>query len=123
VLIDADCAHFGDPAVDVAAVHAAIGLRLAAHCRLAAEYAACWDAFHRSYAAHVVWEMSDRVEARAATLIPALALAAIEGGRVAGLATATDAGRAARDTAHDLLLAPPERLDALRDAWLDALAR
>jgi Ser/Thr protein kinase RdoA (MazF antagonist) len=121
MLIDADCAHFGDPAIDVAAVLAAIGLRLAAHCRLRAEYAACWDAFHRSYAAHVVWEMSDRVEARAAALIPALALAAIEAENAAGLARETDAGRAARDTARDLLHAPPERLDTLRDAWLDAL--
>jgi tRNA A-37 threonylcarbamoyl transferase component Bud32 len=121
VLIDADCAHFGDPAVDVAATLAALGLRLAAHCRLRADYAACWDAFHRSYAAHVVWEMADRVEARAAALIPALALAAIEAGSVAGLTAATDAGRAARDAARNLLLAPPQRLDAVRDAWLDAL--
>jgi aminoglycoside phosphotransferase (APT) family kinase protein len=122
VLIDADCAHFGDPAVDVAAVLAALGVRSAAHCRLRAEYAACWDAFHRSYAAHVVWEMADRVEARAAALVPALALAAIEAGSVAGLAIETDAGRAARDAARELLLAPPGRLDALREAWLDALA-
>ncbi|HSD44890.1 MAG TPA: aminoglycoside phosphotransferase family protein [Burkholderiales bacterium] len=122
VLIDADCAHFGDPAIDVATVLAALGLRLVAHCRLRAEYAACWDAFHGSYSAHVVWEMADRIEARAAALIPALALAAIEAGTVAGLAAATGAGRAARDAARDLLLAPPERLDALRDAWLNALA-
>jgi tRNA A-37 threonylcarbamoyl transferase component Bud32 len=122
VLIDADCAHYGDPAVDVATVLAALCMRMAGHCRLRAEYSACWDAFHRSYVAHVVWEMPDRIEARAAVLIPALALAAIEGGAVAGLDGSSDAGRAARDAARGLLLAPPARLDALRDAWLDALA-
>ena len=122
VLLDADCAHYGDPAADVAAVLAALCVRMAGHCRLRAEYSASWDAFHRSYAAHAVWELPDRIEARAAALIPAFVLAAIEAGSVAGLADGSDAGRAARDAAHDLLLAPPARLDALRDAWLDALA-
>jgi tRNA A-37 threonylcarbamoyl transferase component Bud32 len=122
VLLDADCAHYGDPAVDVAAVLAALCVRMAGHCRLRAEYSACWDAFHRSYAAHVVWEMPDRIEARAAALIPAFALVAIEAGSVAGLAVGSDLGRLARDAARGLLLAPPPRLDALRDAWLDALA-
>lgn len=122
VLIDADCAHHGDPAVDVAAVLAAFCVRIAGHCRLRAEYAACWEAFHRSYAAHVVWEITDRIEARVAALVPALVLGAIESGTVAGFDGASAAGRAARDAARELLLAPPGRLGALRDAWLDAFA-
>jgi aminoglycoside phosphotransferase (APT) family kinase protein len=122
VLIDADCAHYGDPAFDVASMLAALLVRMAAHCRLRTEYAACWDAFHRSYAVHVTWEMTERAEARAAALIPALALAAIESDPGCGLDSASDEGRRARDAARQLLLAPTARPDGLRDAWLDALA-
>jgi len=122
VLIDADCAHYGDPAVDVATLLAALWVRMASHCRLRAEYAACWDAFHCSYAAHVTWEMPERVEARATALIPALGLTALESVPFAGLDDASGVRPSVRAVARDLLIAPPGNLDALRDAWLDALA-
>ncbi len=122
VLVDADCAHYGDPAVDVATLLAALWVRMATHCRLRAEYTACWDAFHRSYAAHVTWEMPERAGARAAALIPALGLAALESAPFAGFDDACSGRPSALDVARSLLLAPPAGLDALRDAWLDALA-
>ncbi len=122
VLVDADCAHYGDPAVDVATLLAALWVRMATHCRLRAEYTACWDAFHRSYAAHITWEMPERAGARAAALIPALALAALESAPFAGFDDASAGRPSAHAVARSLLLAPPAGLDALRDAWLDALA-
>ena len=122
VLVDADCAHYGDPAVDVATLLAALWVRMATHCRLRAEYTACWDAFHRSYAAHVTWEMPERAGARAAALIPAFGLAAFAAAPFAGLDTASGGRPSARAVARTLLLTPPAGLDALRDAWLDALA-
>jgi tRNA A-37 threonylcarbamoyl transferase component Bud32 len=118
VLIDADCAHYGDPALDVATLLAALWARMATHCRLRAEYAACWDAFNRSYAAHVVWEVPEHLETRAAALVPALGLAALESPPFTGLG---DAERP-RIAARGLLAAPPATLGALRDAWLDAFA-
>jgi aminoglycoside phosphotransferase (APT) family kinase protein len=122
VLVDADCAHYGDPAVDVATLLTALWVRMATHCRLRAEYTACWDAFHRSYAAHVTWEMPERAGARAAALIPAFGLAAFAAAPFAGLDTASGGRPSARTVARTLLLTPPAGLDALRDAWLDALA-
>jgi tRNA A-37 threonylcarbamoyl transferase component Bud32 len=122
VILDADCAHYGDPAVDVATLLAALWVRLATHCRLRTEYAACWDAFHRSYAAHVTWELLERAEARAAALIPVLGLAALQSAPFAGLDDASGARPSVRAVARNLLLAPPAGLDALRDAWLEALA-
>jgi aminoglycoside phosphotransferase (APT) family kinase protein len=122
VLVDADCAHYGDPAVDVATLLAALWVRMATHCRLRSEYTACWDAFHRSYAAHVTWEMPERAGARAAALIPAYGLAAFAAAPSAGLDAAFGARPSVRAVARNLLLAPPATLDALRDAWLDALA-
>jgi aminoglycoside phosphotransferase (APT) family kinase protein len=118
VLIDADCAHYGDPAVDVATLLAALWTRMATHCRLRAEYAGCWDAFHRSYAAHVTWEMPEGLEARAAALVPALGLGALESAPLAGLGGAV---QRARTAACDFVATPPAGLGALRDAWLDVL--
>ncbi len=118
LLIDADCAHYGDPAVDVATLLAALWARMATHWRLRPEYAACWDAFQRSYLAHVVWEVPEHLAARAAALVPALGLAALE---CAPFGALGDAERP-RLAARGLLAAPPAGLGALRDAWLDALA-
>jgi aminoglycoside phosphotransferase (APT) family kinase protein len=122
VLVDADCAHYGDPAVDVATLLAALWVRMATHCRLRGEYTACWDAFHSSYAAHVTWDMPERAGSRAAALIIAFGLAAFAAAPAAGLDAAFGARPSVRAVARNLLLAPPASLDALRDAWLDALA-
>jgi 5-methylthioribose kinase len=116
VLVDAECAHFGDPMVDAASLLASILVRMAAHTQLRADHCACWDAFQGSYLPHVTWEMHENAEARVAALIPAFALAALDTGALAPLVG--DRGRAAL---RGLLLAPPKRLDRLRDAWLDAV--
>jgi tRNA A-37 threonylcarbamoyl transferase component Bud32 len=116
IIVDADCAHYGDPMADAASLLADIMVRLAAHTQRRAEYAACWDAFERSYLPHVTWEMHEHAEARIAALVPAYVLAAIEAGGTASLVEAR--GRAAL---RALLLAPPDRLAPLRAAWLDAV--
>lgn len=117
VLVDAECAHFGDPMVDAASLLAAILVRMAAHTQLRAAYSACWDAFQGSYLPHVTWEMHEHAEARVAALVPAFALAAIDADGSA--APVPDRGRAAL---RAMLLAPPSRLDSLRAAWLDAVS-
>jgi len=119
VLIDADCAHSGDPMFDVAACLAALAVRMAAHRRLRAALATAYDAFHRSYFAHVTWEMPEAAAARAAALVPALLLAGLAATPAAG----GDAQRPAVEAARALLLEPPHRLDDLGRAWLDALTR
>ena len=117
VLVDAECAHFGDPMVDAASLLAAILVRMAAHTQLRTAYGACWDAFQRSYLPHVTWEMHEHAEARIAALVPAFALAAIDAGGAA--AAVSESGRS---TLRAMLLAAPQHLDALRAAWLDAVA-
>ena len=117
VLVDAECAHFGDPMVDAASLLAALLARMAAHTQLRAAYAACWDAFQGSYLPHVTWEMHEHAEARVAALVPAFTLATIDAGGAA--AHVPDRGRAALCA---MLLAAPSRLDALRATWLDAIA-
>ena len=116
VLVDADCAHFGDPMIDAASLLAAILVRMAAHTQHRAAYVACWEAFQRSYLPHVTWEMHEQAEGRACALVPAFALAAIGAGGSASLI-----GERARAALRALLLAPPPRLDTLRATWLDAV--
>jgi tRNA A-37 threonylcarbamoyl transferase component Bud32 len=115
VLIDADCAHSGDAVFDAATCLAALALRMVGHSQLRPDLAETYDAFQRSYLAHVTWEMPEHAEARAAALIPALLLA--------GLAEGAADQRRASDVAHALLLDPPRRVDELCGRWLDALAQ
>ena len=120
VLIDADCAHSGDAIFDAATCLAALALRMVTHCRSRLALANAFDAFHRSYFAHVTWEMPEEAETRTAALVP-LAL-------VAGLAATRETGchedlHRARATAESLLGAPPHRLEELVRLWLDALSR
>lgn len=119
VLLDADCAHFGDPMVDVATLLAGLQVRMAAHTQHRADLAACWDAFQGSYFPHITWEMHEHAEARAAALVPAFTLAALDGAVAPAL---LDAGSPRlRSALQAMLLAPPPRLDTLRAAWLEVI--
>lgn len=84
VLLDAECAWWGDPAFDVAfclnhlllkALAAAPEERPARAQRLSLAAEAWWS----GYAAHISWESSAALHARAAALLPALLLARIDG--------------------------------------------
>ncbi len=78
VLLDAEVAWFGDPAFDLAFClnHLVIkSLVVDAADALAASF----DALASAYRAHVGWEAPGDLEARAATLLPALALARVDG--------------------------------------------
>jgi aminoglycoside phosphotransferase (APT) family kinase protein len=122
VVIDADCATCGDPVFDFATMLAELALWMLWRPRKRAEYAACFDTFQRTYLPHVTWEMTRAAEARTAQLLPALLLAALEtrgGGR--RVVDADDEARA-REAARTLLAEPPQRLDAFRNAWVEAIA-
>lgn len=119
VLIDADCAHSGDPVFDVASALAALALRMVTHCQSRVALVNAFDAFHRSYFAHVIWEMPEEAEARATTLLPVLLVAGLDATR--GVGPAQD-WRRALDAALALLTATPARLEELLRTWLDALS-
>jgi aminoglycoside phosphotransferase (APT) family kinase protein len=84
VLLDAECAWWGDPAFDVAfclnhlllkALVAEPAERSARAQRLSRAAEAWWS----GYVGHVSWEPAAELHARAATLLPALLLARIDG--------------------------------------------
>lgn len=79
VLLDAECAWFGDPAFDVAFCLNHLLLK-AVH--IPQRLLALMDSFatlREAYLARVTWEAPEAVEARIASLLPALALARVDG--------------------------------------------
>lgn len=117
VLIDADCAHYGDPMFDVATCLAALAMRMVAQRELDEALAASFDAFRHSYFAHVTWEIPEHAEARAARLVPVLLAATL-----ANEEFATAGFEPLRAAAREMLAAPPVRLGELADTWRRAVA-
>lgn len=80
VLLDAECAWYGDPAFDVAFLlnHLTIKRRIAKP-TAATALANCASAFLEAYLPYVEWEDDDAFQSRAARLLPVLALARVDG--------------------------------------------
>jgi tRNA A-37 threonylcarbamoyl transferase component Bud32 len=121
VLLDAECAWYGDPAFDLAFCvnhlllksllltgHRAGLLRSAR--TLAEAYVRCVD-----------WEPQPAVEARAASLLPALLLARVDGKSPVEYLTQDRHRRFVRTVASALLRAPAPTVEDVLDAWTTAL--
>jgi aminoglycoside phosphotransferase (APT) family kinase protein len=79
ILLDAECAWFGDPAFDLAFCLNHLLIKRLVVAGAADALAASFDAFASAYLAHVDWEAPAALEARAAALLPVLALARVDG--------------------------------------------
>lgn len=117
VFLDAECAWYGDPAFDLAFCLNHLLLK-----RLAAPAAsdaldACYAALAAAYLAHVGWEAPSALEARAATLLPGLLLARVDGKSPVEYLNAEAQKAAVRAVALPLLSSPPAGLPAVADAW------
>lgn len=117
VLLDAECAWFGDPAFDLAFClnHLAIKARVVADAKPA--LAVSFDRLAAAYLEHVDWEPAEDVERRAARLLCALALARVDGkSPVEYLDESQRAGL--RQAARIALASRPGRVAEARDALL-----
>jgi fructosamine-3-kinase len=115
VLLDAEVAWFGDPAFDLAFClnHLAIKARILPENRQV--LLESFDAFAGAYLARVDWEAAGDLEGRAARLLPALALARVDG--KSPVEYLDDARRASlRAAACGAMLAGDDRLTPVRDA-------
>jgi aminoglycoside phosphotransferase (APT) family kinase protein len=79
VLLDAECAWYGDPAFDVAFCLNHFLLKSAHMPAHAAELMKAYSIFAQAYMAHVDWEPVPTLETRVADLLPGLALARVDG--------------------------------------------
>jgi aminoglycoside phosphotransferase (APT) family kinase protein len=123
VFLDAECAWWGDPAFDLAFCLNHLLLKCLWTPPARAGFLACFDALAQAYLAGVAWEPPAALETRAATLLPGLLLARVDGkSPVEYLTEQADKDRVRR-VARLLLAAPVDRLTAIRRAWEKELER
>lgn len=122
VLLDAECAWYGDPAFDLAFCLNHLLLKCLLAPQAAGALVACFDALAERYMDGVVWEPRRTLEARAAALLPGLLLARVDGKSPVEYLTREEERNMVREVAGRLLLEQPARLVAVRDAWAGALA-
>jgi len=116
VILDAECAWYGDPAFDAAFCLTHLLTKCLWRPSSAQAYLACFDAFTNEYLAHADWEPRAALEARIAQLLAGILLARVDG--KSPLEYLDDAGRAAQRTfARRFVLAPSDSLAAMRAAW------
>ncbi len=123
ILLDAECAWYGDPAFDLAFVLNHMLLKPLWRPQGREAYLACFDALAATYLEGVAWEPRAALEARTAHLLPGLFLARVDGKSPVEYVTDEARRERVRRAARALLLAPVERLDDVRDAWHAELTR
>lgn len=117
VLLDAECAWYGDPAFDVAFCLNHLLLKAAwmpLHLGVLME---SFTAFAAAYFSHVNFEASDELETRVATLLPALTLARVDGKSPVEYLDESARTRI-RAVAVPLLKNPRASLDDVRAIWI-----
>jgi aminoglycoside phosphotransferase (APT) family kinase protein len=114
VFLDAECAWYGDPAFDLAFCLNHLLLKCLWVPRAQARFLACFDAFAAAYLEAFA---RDGVQARAASLLPGLLIARVDGKSPVEYVTGDAQKDRVRRLARTLLLAPPATLAEVRDAW------
>jgi aminoglycoside phosphotransferase (APT) family kinase protein len=119
VVIDAECAWYGDPAFDLAFVLNHLLLKGAWQPQWRDRYLGSYAALVAAYRRHVTWEPWTAVESRAATLLPGLMLARVDGKSPAEYLTASTAA-SAREFARRELSGGTESLAQISARWAKA---
>ena len=120
VLLDAECAWFGDPAFDVAFCINHLLLKTVRSPADGPALTAAAASLIERYAPHVSWEPWESLEQRAATLLPALILARIDGSSPVEYLTDPAVQEVVRRHARALLADPADRLPPLLTGWRDS---
>ena len=117
VLIDAECAWWGDPAFDLAFCLNHLLLKCLWNPPATAAFLASFEVLSRAYREGVDWESAAALEQRAAALLPGLFLARVDGkSPVEYLTDEADKARVRR-VGRALVADPPSRLSSVAAAW------
>lgn len=117
ILLDAECAWYGDPAFDLAFCLNHMLLKCLWRPQWREQYLGCFDALASTYLAHAAWEPRAAIEARVAHLLPGLFLGRVDGKSPAEYLTDARDKERVRRVARRFLLDPVDQLAAIRDAW------
>ena len=121
VLLDPECAFYGDPAFDLAFCLNHLLLKCLWNPSARDGFLNCFQALKDSYLSLVDWEPAAEMEARTARLLPGLFLARIDGKSPVEYITSEEDRDLVRMTARPLLTHPVERLSEVSHAWRNAL--
>jgi aminoglycoside phosphotransferase (APT) family kinase protein len=121
VLLDAECAWWGDPAFDLAFCLNHLLLKCLWTPAAQADFLAGFAVLAETYLAGVDWETRESLERRAAALLPGLLLARVDGKSPVEYLTADSQRDAVRRVARPLLQQPVARLGDISAAWRQGL--
>jgi len=117
VVLDAECAWYGDPAFDLAFVLNHLLLKGIWRPQWRADYAAMARKLTAAYRPHVTWEPWAALDVRTAALLPGLMLARIDGKSPVEYITDERDKDAVRTFARTHLARPAPALEQLVHAW------
>jgi aminoglycoside phosphotransferase (APT) family kinase protein len=117
VILDAECAWYGDPAFDLAFVLNHLLLKGVWKPHWRSGYLHLFDVLVDAYRRHVAWEPWPALDLRAAALLPGLLLGRVDGKSPAEYLTGADDQAAVRAFAGARLATPTTSLAALAADW------
>ena len=123
VLLDAECAWWGDPAFDLAFCLNHLLLKGLWNPEARHRLLAAFAALAQAYLGGVDWEPPQALERRAAALLPGLLLARVDGKSPVEYLTHGAQRDTVRRVARPLLQHPPARLADINAAWRQELDR
>jgi len=122
VLLDAECAVWGDPAFDLAFCLNHLLLKCLWTPTASAGFLACFGQLAQAYLDGVDWEPRDEVERRAARLLPGLLLARVDGKSPVEYLVDEAQRQTVRRAAWRLLVDPVDRLKDVARVWRREIA-
>ena len=117
VILDAECAWYGDPAFDVAFLLNHLVLKSALYPQRSAAHRAMSGALVEGYRAHVHWEPWEKLETRIARLLPGLMLARVDGKSPVEYLVGNPGSEVVRTFARGCLMRSVTSLDDVLDAF------
>ncbi len=118
VFLDAECAWYGDPAFDLAFCLNHLLLKCLWVPPSRHDFLACFDTLYRAYLGEAAFE---GIEARTASLLPALLLARVDGKSPVEYLTQESQRQTVRRAARPLIASPVDTLEQVRRAWQESL--
>jgi aminoglycoside phosphotransferase (APT) family kinase protein len=123
VLLDAECAWWGDPAFDLAFCLNHLLLKCLWTPAARGPFMDCFTALAEAYLAGAEWEPREAIERRAAHLLPGLLLARVDGKSPAEYITTEVQRETVRHCARTLIQEPVSRLADVGAAWRREIER
>lgn len=123
VLLDAECAWYGDPAFDVAFCLNHLLLKCLWNPAARDNFLEGFDALAKAYLEGVCWEPAAAIEERISHLLPGLLLARVDGKSPVEYIETEEDKEIVRRVARALLAQPVAYLATIRDRWKEAVPR